>query len=89
MLRAARPGVGVGLVNVNARIVGRGGAYAVDASGGTNYGPFTADVLVRPGAQLAVDVRRVRVRRDRRAAAASCRPRRGRSRARCASPGRG
>ena len=58
-LRAARPGFGVGLANVNARIVGRGGAYQVNATGGTNYGPFTADVLVRPGAQLAVDVRRV------------------------------
>ena len=50
---------------VEARIVGRGGAYAVTASGGTDYGPFTADVLVRPGAQLAIDVRRVRVRGDR------------------------
>jgi translocation and assembly module TamB len=59
VLRAPRPGVGVGLVNLNARIVGRGGAYAVTASGGTNYGPFTADVLVTPGAQLAVDVRRI------------------------------
>ncbi len=59
VLRAPRPGVGVGLVNLNARIVGRGGAYAVTASGGTNYGPFTADVLVTPGTQLAVDVRRV------------------------------
>ena len=59
LVRAARPGLGVGLANVNARIVGRGGAYQVNASGGTNYGPFTADLLVRPGAQLAVDVRRV------------------------------
>jgi len=59
VLRAPRPGVGVGLVDLNARVVGRNGAYAVTASGGTNYGPFTADVLVRPGAQLAVDVRRV------------------------------
>jgi translocation and assembly module TamB len=59
VLRAARPGVGVGLVNLNARIVGRGGAYAVNASGGTNYGPFTADVLVRPSPQLTVDVNRL------------------------------
>ncbi|WP_445193298.1 translocation/assembly module TamB domain-containing protein [Sphingomonas sp. Tas61C01] len=59
VLRAARPGVGIGLVNLNARVVGRGGAYAVNATGGTNYGPFSADVLVRPGAQLTVDVRRV------------------------------
>lgn len=58
-LRAPRPGVGVGLVDLDARIVGRGGAYAVNATGGTTYGPFTADVLVQPGNQLAVDVRRV------------------------------
>ena len=58
-LRAARPGFGVGLANVQARIIGRGGSYQVNASGGTNYGPFVADVLVTPGAQLAVDVRRV------------------------------
>lgn len=59
VVRAARPGLGVGLANVQARIVGRNGAYAVTASGGTNYGPLTADVLVRPGAQLSIDVRRV------------------------------
>ena len=58
-LRAPRPGLGVGLADLNARIVGRNGAYAVTANGGTTYGPFTADVLVRPGAQLAVDIRRV------------------------------
>ena len=68
VLRAPRPGVGVGLVDLNARIVGRNGAYAVTASGGTNYGPFTADVVVATGKQLAIDVRRVRlcrVQRDR------------------------
>ncbi|MDB5695242.1 MAG: hypothetical protein JWN21_785, partial [Sphingomonas bacterium] len=58
-LRVARPGFGVGLANVQARIVGRGGAYQINATGGTNYGPFTADLLVRPGAQLAIDVRRL------------------------------
>ncbi len=59
VLRAARPGLGVGLANLQARIVGRGGAYAVTATGGTNYGPFSADVVVTPGTQLAVDVRRL------------------------------
>lgn len=59
VLRAARPGLGVGLANVQARIVGRGGAYAITATGGTDYGPFSADVVVRPGAQLAIDVRRL------------------------------
>ncbi len=59
VLHAARPGVGVGLVNLDARVVGRGGAYQVNARGGTNYGAFTADVLVRPGRELAVDVHKV------------------------------
>jgi translocation and assembly module TamB len=58
-LRAPRPGVGIGLANLNARIVGRNGAYAVTATGGTTYGPFSANVLVRPGARLAVDINRV------------------------------
>jgi translocation and assembly module TamB len=56
-LRASRPGVGVGLANLEARIVGDNGAYAVDAKGDTSYGPFTADVLVRTGQRLAIDVR--------------------------------
>ncbi|MBB4153536.1 translocation and assembly module TamB [Sphingomonas jinjuensis] len=59
VLRAPRPGVGIGLVDLSARVVGRGGAYAITASGGTSYGPFTADVLARPGAQLTIDVRRL------------------------------
>ncbi|OJV27923.1 translocation/assembly module TamB domain-containing protein [Sphingomonas sp. 67-36] len=59
LLRAPRPGVGVGLADLNARIVGRGGAYAVTATGGTTYGPFNADVLVHVGKQLAIDVRKV------------------------------
>ncbi len=56
-LRAPRPGLGVGLADLEARIVGDNGAYAVDAKGGTSYGPFTADVLVRTGAKLRIDVR--------------------------------
>ncbi|MCW6529593.1 translocation/assembly module TamB domain-containing protein [Sphingomonas sp. MMSM20] len=59
LIHAPRPGVGVGLADLDARIVGRGDAYAVTAKGGTTYGPFTADVLVRTGRQLAVDVRKV------------------------------
>ena len=58
-LRAPRPGVGIGLVNLNATVVGRGGAYAVKATGGTTYGPFDANVLVRPSPRLTVDLNRV------------------------------
>ena len=35
------------------------GAYQVNASGGTDYGPFTADVLVNPSPRLTVDVHRL------------------------------
>ena len=58
-LRAPRPGVGVGLVNLDARIVGRNGAFGVRATGGTTYGPFNANVLVRPSPRLTVDLNRV------------------------------
>lgn len=55
---AARPGVGVGLSNVVADIVGDNGRYAVKAKGDTDYGPFAANVLVGVGkGPLAVDLR--------------------------------
>ncbi|QQV78536.1 translocation/assembly module TamB domain-containing protein [Sphingomonas aliaeris] len=60
LLRAPRPGVGVGLVNLEARVRGNGTSYAIVATGGTTYGPFSADVLVRPSAVLAVDIRTAR-----------------------------
>ncbi|TPG43237.1 hypothetical protein EAH79_05430 [Sphingomonas koreensis] len=59
LLRAARPGLGVGLVDVEARVRGRSGAYAVIATGGTNYGPFNADVVVKPGATLSVEINKL------------------------------
>ncbi len=58
LLRAPRPGVGVGLANLEARVRGAGNAYAVTAKGGTDYGPFTANVIVRTGKALAVDIRK-------------------------------
>ncbi|WP_448664875.1 translocation/assembly module TamB domain-containing protein [Sphingomonas sp. CJ20] len=60
LLKAAKPGLGVGLVNLEARVRGRGDAYAVTATGGTDYGPFNADVVVRTGALMAVDITRAR-----------------------------
>ncbi|HEY0624488.1 translocation/assembly module TamB domain-containing protein [Sphingomonas sp.] len=59
-LRAPRPGLGVGLADLQARIRGQGDAWAVTATGGTSYGPFTADVLVRTGRAMTVDVRKAR-----------------------------
>jgi translocation and assembly module TamB len=43
-VRAARPGLGVGMSNVVATLRGNGESYAVEGSGDTNYGPFTANV---------------------------------------------
>ncbi|WP_249341193.1 MULTISPECIES: translocation/assembly module TamB domain-containing protein [unclassified Sphingomonas] len=55
-LKAPRPGLGIGLVDLEANIRGRGDSWAVLATGNTDYGPFDADVLVRTGTRLAIDV---------------------------------
>jgi translocation and assembly module TamB len=56
---AARPGLGVGLADVVATIRGNDGTYAVVARGGTDYGPFDADVAVMTGrGPLAIELRR-------------------------------
>ncbi|URW76714.1 translocation/assembly module TamB domain-containing protein [Sphingomonas donggukensis] len=60
VVRAARPGLGVGLVDVVATIRGRGDSYAIVARGGSEYGPFSADLLLRPGAPLTADIRTAR-----------------------------
>ncbi len=59
-IRAARPGFGVGLNGVVATIRGVNGRYAIVARGGSNYGPFSADLLLRPGAPLTADIRNAR-----------------------------
>nr|WP_040597972.1 translocation/assembly module TamB domain-containing protein [Sphingomonas elodea] len=56
LLRAEKPGLGVGLAKVEAKVIGRGDAYAVTATGESSYGPFNADVLVRTGKALAIQV---------------------------------
>jgi translocation and assembly module TamB len=60
-LRASRPNIGIPLSNVDAIIRSTGNGYAITASGGSPYGPFTADLFVRAGGgPLAVDIRRAR-----------------------------
>ncbi|MHA6719502.1 translocation/assembly module TamB domain-containing protein [Sphingomonas sp. RS6] len=59
-LRAEKPGLGIGLANLEANVVGDNGAYAVTATGDSNYGPIQADVLVRTGQALDIDVRSAR-----------------------------
>ncbi len=56
LLKAAKPGLGIGLVDLEATVRGKGNAWAVLAKGGTDYGPFSADVLVHTGNRLAVDI---------------------------------
>jgi translocation and assembly module TamB len=45
-LNAASPGFGVGLREVEATVRATAGGWAIQASGQSAYGPFTADVLV-------------------------------------------
>jgi translocation and assembly module TamB len=55
-LRAPHPGMGVGLADLEAQIKGRNGIYAVVAKGQTDYGPFSANVLVGTGATTTYDI---------------------------------
>lgn len=58
-LRAAHPNVGVQLTDVAANVVGTAAGYRMTATGGSPYGPFAADLLVRTGpGPLAIDIRR-------------------------------
>ncbi|UZK69614.1 translocation/assembly module TamB domain-containing protein [Sphingomonas sp. S1-29] len=57
LVRAPRPGVGVGLTNLVANIRGQGEGYAIKATGGTDYGPFNANVLLRTAPRLTADIR--------------------------------
>lgn len=60
-LHAPKPGFGVGLADLDALVKGNpNGSYAITAKGGTDYGPFTADVLLTSGKALAVDIRTAR-----------------------------
>ena len=57
LLRAPRPNVGVQLSNVEAELRGVPQGYSVKAKGGSPYGPFAANVLIRSGkGPLAIDV---------------------------------
>jgi len=58
VLHAPRPGVGVGLTGLEATIRGKGDGYAVVAKGNTNYGPFGANVFLRTGKTLTIEVQK-------------------------------
>ncbi len=48
-IKAASPGLGIGLAGLTATIRGDNGNYRIDADGQTDYGAFTADVTVAAG----------------------------------------
>ena len=59
IVTAASPGFGIGIAGLNAEIRSVGNAYAILARGRSDYGDFTADVLVQTAAgPLTVDIRR-------------------------------
>ncbi|SER65609.1 translocation/assembly module TamB domain-containing protein [Sphingobium sp. YR768] len=61
VLRAARPNVGVQLTDVVARLNGEAAGYRLEATGGSPYGPFFANVLIRTAqGPLTIDVTKAR-----------------------------
>ena len=61
VLRAARPNVGVQLSDVVAKLNGEAAGYRLEATGGSPYGPFFANVLIRTAqGPLTIDVTRAR-----------------------------
>lgn len=61
-LRAERPGLGIGLRGVQARVRATAEGYAITATGESDYGPFSADVVVLSGrGPLTIQVNRVTI----------------------------
>ncbi|MEJ7934345.1 translocation/assembly module TamB domain-containing protein [Sphingobium sp. AN558] len=61
VLRAARPNVGVQLNDVVAKLNGEATGYRLEATGGSPYGPFFANILVRTAkGPLTIDIARAR-----------------------------
>lgn len=53
---AERPDFGIGLANLDARIVGASGGYRFDMTGDTDYGPLKADVTLGTGKALTLHI---------------------------------
>ncbi|WP_380871809.1 hypothetical protein ACFB49_27630 [Sphingomonas sp. DBB INV C78] len=61
VLRAQRPNVGVQLSDVVAKLNGEAAGYRLEATGGSPYGPFFANVLIRTAkGPLTIDISRAR-----------------------------
>ncbi|UZW54233.1 translocation/assembly module TamB domain-containing protein [Sphingobium sp. JS3065] len=61
VLRAARPNVGVQLHDVVAKLNGEAAGYRLETTGGSPYGPFFANVLIRTArGPLTIDISKAR-----------------------------
>ena len=60
-LRLASPGFGIGLRDVNARIVATANGYRINATGQSAYGPFAADVTIVSGRTSTFIIHRLQV----------------------------
>lgn len=58
VLLAGSPGMGIGLANVRAEIIGNAGQFRFNATGDTDLGPLSADVSLIRGAQTAFQINR-------------------------------
>ena len=56
VVTASNPGLGIGLADLRAGITGAPGGYRLDATGNTDYGPLSADVTLKMGNQLAIQI---------------------------------
>ncbi len=55
-ITAERPGLGIGLANLNARVTGAPGGYRLVADAETDYGPLTADMVLGTGNVTTLDI---------------------------------
>jgi translocation and assembly module TamB len=58
-LKVANPGFGIGLRDVSATIRATGNGYRINATGQSQYGPFSADVTMIAGGRTTFDVHRL------------------------------
>ncbi|MXO67171.1 hypothetical protein GRI91_15505 [Altererythrobacter endophyticus] len=55
---AERPGLGIGLANLRAQISGAPGGYRLQAKGQSDYGPLDADLVLKTGDVIRLDITR-------------------------------
>ncbi|MXP26589.1 hypothetical protein GRI39_11135 [Altererythrobacter indicus] len=53
---AEKPGLGIGLANLRAHVTGAPGGYRLQATGDSDYGPISGDVVLGMGDVLTLDI---------------------------------